>query len=241
MTETINLSKRLTTIATFLPPSAYFADIGSDHAYLPCYVCLQDPNARAIAGEVNEGPYQSASETVATYELADQIKVRLGDGLEVLANDPIKQVVVAGMGGSLITQILNEGRHSLHGVERIIAQPNIGERNVRKWFLENSFTIINEVIIEENNKIYEIIVADKEIEDHPYSDQEMEKQLFFGPLLLNEKSPIFIKKWTFQKKKLQQVILQMKQAKVQNKEKMNQLEQELQWIEEVIDHGNNNY
>src|SRR5690625_254647 len=102
VTDAINLSKRLTTIATFLPSGAYFADIGSDHAYLPCYVCIHDKEARAIAGEVNEGPYNSACETVKAYELNNQIEVRLGDGLHVIDNEQIKQVVIAGMGGSLI-------------------------------------------------------------------------------------------------------------------------------------------
>lgn len=234
MTDTINLSKRLKTIASFLPRGAYFADIGSDHGYLPCYVCLHDRDARALAGEVNEGPYKSACETVNTYHLQEQIQVKLGDGLEVLKNEPIKQVVIAGMGGSLITQILKDGKKYLTHVDRIIVQPNIGEKNVRKWFLDNDFTIINEVIVEENKHSYEIIVAEQGVKDPIYSKEMLEKQLLFGPFLLQEKSPDFLNKWALQKEKLQQIILQMKQAAIQNKAKIAQLEQELHWIEEVI-------
>ncbi len=239
MADTINLSKRLKIIASFLPQGAFFADIGSDHAYLPCYVCLRDKDARAIAGEVNEGPYKNACETVATFDLASQIEVRLGDGLEVLENDPIKQIVIAGMGGSLITKILNDDKSGLKQVKRIIAQPNIGEKNVRKWFLENNFTIISETIVEENEHLYEILVADKGADDFAYIDQELEKQLFFGPLLLKEKSSAFLKKWGLQQKKLQQIIEQMKEATVQDEKKINQFEQELLWIEEVIYHERN--
>lgn len=237
MTDTINLSKRLKTIASFLPQATLFADIGSDHAYLPCYVCLQDKNAKAIAGEINEGPYKSAHETVTAYNLEDRIQVRLGDGLEVLEETSVKEVVIAGMGGSLIVKILNDGRQHLKQVERIIAQPNIGEKNVRKWFLENNYTVIEEIIIEENEHLYEIIVAEQGVKDNIYSKQILEKQLFFGPLLLSEKSPVFIKKWTLQKSKWQQVISQVKQASVQNKEKIKQFEQELRWIEEVLHDG----
>lgn len=236
MTDILNLSKRLTTIASYLPQGAFFADIGSDHAYLPCYVCLHDKTARSIAGEVNVGPFKSAYETVSAYDLADRIKVRLGDGLKVLEKDPVKQVVIAGMGGSLITRILNEGKPYLNDVKRIIAQPNIGEINVRKWFLENKYTIIQETIVEENEHLYEILVADKGIKDLAYTDQEREKQLFFGPILLKEKSPVFIKKWKLQQEKLQQIILQMKEATVQNEEKIKQFEQELKWIKEVTNH-----
>src|SRR5699024_8793468 len=71
---TINLSKHLTTVTIFLPSGAFFVYIGFDHAYLFCYVCKHDKQARAIAGEVNAGPYYSACETVKAYELTNQIE-----------------------------------------------------------------------------------------------------------------------------------------------------------------------
>lgn len=239
MTHIINLSNRLMTVASFLPEGAFFADIGSDHAYLPCYVCLNDSSARAIAGEVNQGPYESAAEAVASFQLSNQINVCLGDGLEVLANTQVKQITIAGMGGSLITDILQRGKGYLNSVERIIVQPNIGERNVRKWFLENNFAITHEVIIEENDHIYEILVADQGVEETPYINDLLEKQLTFGPLLLREKSTLFYKKWRIQHKKLAQVISQMKQATVKNEEKIGRLQRELDWIQEVIDDDKN--
>ncbi|MDY0396706.1 tRNA (adenine(22)-N(1))-methyltransferase TrmK [Virgibacillus halophilus] len=64
MTEQINLSKRLETVASFVDANQLCADIGSDHAYLPCYICQQNSGARAIAGEVNAGPFNSARHTV---------------------------------------------------------------------------------------------------------------------------------------------------------------------------------
>src|SRR5699024_6975282 len=109
MDQKNNFSNRLKTIASFLSTGTFFADIGTDHAYLPCYVCLNDKQARAIAGEVNEGPYQSACETVRSHHLTEQIEVRKGDGLHVLKQDPVDELVIAGMGGALITNILNNG------------------------------------------------------------------------------------------------------------------------------------
>lgn len=235
MTDTLHLSKRLTTIASFLPQGAYFADIGSDHAYLPCYVCLHDQKARAIAGEVNMGPYTSACKTVEAYQLNDRIKVRLGDGLKVIADEEVSQIIIAGMGGSLISKILKDGSQYVNGVERIITQPNIGEKNVRSWLLDNHFSLKVETIVEENEHFYEVIVADKGENDILYTEQDKEKQLYFGPLLLKEKSPTFIKKWTFQKKKLEQILTQIQQAAHQDQEKINQLTKEIQWIKEVID------
>lgn len=236
MTYTINLSNRLKTVASFLPKGAFFADIGSDHAYLPSYVCLQDPKAKAIAGEVNQGPYESAVQTVQYFNLQDQIKVCLGDGLDVLKDKQVNQLTIAGMGGSLIANILKRGAEDLTTIDRIIVQPNIGGKNVRRWFLDNDFTLTNEVIIEENDHIYEILVADKGVEESFYQDNLKEKQLLFGPIFLKKRPDLFKKKWRLQQIKLQQIIKQMTQAKVQNKEKIKQFKQELDWIQEVTKH-----
>ncbi|WP_164668588.1 tRNA (adenine(22)-N(1))-methyltransferase [Virgibacillus doumboii] len=238
--NSINLSTRLQKVAAFLPNGANFADIGSDHAYLPCYVCLQDQTAHAIAGEVNEGPYYSALETVERYMFAKRIEVRLGNGLSVLQKDEVNQVVIAGMGGALIRTILDEGKQSLDTVQRIIAQPNIDERSVRYWFYENGYTISNEAILEENGHIYEIIVADRKADGSQYIPDLFEKQLLFGPILLNEKSDIFIQKWKHERNKRRRVLDEMKKATEKDKQKISAFEKELLWIEEVLGDDNSN-
>ncbi|HLR40133.1 MAG TPA: tRNA (adenine(22)-N(1))-methyltransferase TrmK [Virgibacillus sp.] len=230
----IKISKRLETVASFLPPGTFFADIGSDHAYLPCYVCLHDNQARAIAGEVNEGPYYSACKTVSDHLLADRVEIRLGDGLQVLKKDEITELVIAGMGGSLIKSILKDGSEKLHRVKRIIAQPNMEARNVRKWFLLNEYIITDEMIIEENEHIYEIIVADRKESQTTSKSALSEKELLFGPLLMTKKNPVFFKKWEMEKVKLETIIKQMKQASIQNEEKIARFKLELTWIKEVL-------
>jgi tRNA (adenine22-N1)-methyltransferase len=231
MTEDLKLSERLVTVASFLPKGANFADIGSDHAYLPCYVCKHDDTARAIAGEVRVGPLSSAKETVAKYALNHVIDVRLGDGLSVLQVNEVEQVVIAGMGGSLIRTILEEGKDKLGRVELIIAQPNVDEKNVRKWFMKNGYQILEEVILEENGHIYEIIVG--KISEHPVSLTE--KEIFFGPLLLKKKHPLFYKKWQFEKDKFNRVLRQMSQAKTEEQEKVTRFKNYMEWIDEVLE------
>ncbi|RDW21782.1 tRNA (adenine(22)-N(1))-methyltransferase [Oceanobacillus chungangensis] len=236
MTQTLNLSKRLTKVASYLPKGAKFADIGSDHAYLPCYVCLQDKSAKAIAGEVNEGPFQSALKTVQYYQLNECIEVRLGNGLEVLNNqDNVEQIVIAGMGGALIKTILEEGKAKVQYAKRIIAQPNIDARSVRKWLDENNFIIKSEEVVEENQHIYEIIVADK-AEDDTIKRQDLnQKQLLFGPLLLENKTKVFYEKWKSEQEKTERIINQIKQAKLKDEQKLKRFEEELIWIKEVLD------
>ncbi|MBC5637230.1 tRNA (adenine(22)-N(1))-methyltransferase TrmK [Ornithinibacillus sp. BX22] len=236
MAEEIKLSNRLRKVASYLPKGAHFADIGSDHAYLPCYVCSNDSTARAIAGEVNEGPLSSAIDTIKTYQLQDVIEARLGNGLAVLQQGEVNQVVIAGMGGALIRSILENGKDKLEKVNLIIAQPNVDEKNVRSWYMENGFIIEDEAILEENGHIYEIIVGQRSNNKETLSDQ----QLLFGPILLNRRDALFFKKWKSERDKLINVIRQMKQAKVQDTMKIGKFEEQLSWIEEVLRHEPDN-
>ncbi|GGN66138.1 MULTISPECIES: tRNA (adenine(22)-N(1))-methyltransferase [Oceanobacillus] len=235
------LSKRLIDVANFLPTGATFADIGSDHAYLPCYVCSHDPTATAIAGEVNQGPFDSAQANVRLHGLAGRITVRLGDGLDVVREaDDIQQVVIAGMGGGLIKQILSDGKDKLDTVNRMILQPNVDARKVRIWLHQEGFLLTEERIMEENGHIYEILVADREGSD-PYKDEIMDKQFLLGPYLLKDKSPVFYKKWRKEADKLSLIITQMEQANNPDLKRINQFKRELIWMEEELVHEQKNH
>lgn len=236
MKNPIQLSKRLEAVASFIQNDSYFADIGSDHAYLPAYVCMNNPYVRAIAGEVNQGPLERAEATVQTHQLTNKIDVRLGNGLEVITkHDNIDTITITGMGGTLIKDILTIGKEKLTNIQRIIAQPNNNAYAVRKFLYEHHYDIIDEMIIEENGHIYEIVVGERVSVQHTkYDNHNAQKQLLFGPILMKEPSTTFFKKWQSEKEKLNFVIKQMKQAKEQNHEKIVQFEQQVKWIEEVL-------
>ena len=156
------LSKRLETVASFVPTGAVIADIGSDHAYLPCYLVHKGIASRAIAGEVVKGPYESAVRQVRTEGLTQSITVRLADGLAaVQEEDHVNTVTIAGMGGPLIVSILEKHPASLKHVTRLILQPNIHAKVIREWAIANGWAILDEVILEEDDKIYEVLVLQR--------------------------------------------------------------------------------
>lgn len=235
MTEDPKLSKRLKTIAAQINNQETFVDVGSDHAYLPCYICKYSPDTYAIAGEVQHGPYENAKKTVKKYGLEKQIKVRLGDGLSILKKqDQVNTVIIAGMGGQLITNILKNGETKLDSVNKLILQPNTDEHLVREYLYQSEFNLQNELIICDNMIIYEVLVAVKAGEDNYSSALTLEKQMLFGPILLQEKSALFIEKWGKQLVHLQSVLKQMKQAKKTDTNKMLQIENQILWIKEVL-------
>lgn len=205
------LSRRLEKVASFIPEGARVADIGSDHAYLPCYLAKQGRISSAIAGEVVEGPYQSAKRQVESTGLQDMIEVRLGNGLEVLKPGDADCITIAGMGGALISDILEAGKEKLAEVKRLVLQPNVSANSVREWLYRNGWELIDEAILEEDGKIYEILAAEKGNAEAPYKD-EMEQGLLFGPFLLKQKEVAFMKKWTLEKENWQRVLSQLDKA-----------------------------
>lgn len=184
------LSKRLETVASYVPTGAILADIGSDHAYLPCYLAHKGIIKHAIAGEVVKGPFESAERQVRTEGLTDKIEVRLADGLAaVKEEDNVNTVTIAGMGGPLIVSILEKNPESLKHVTRLILQPNIHAKVIREWAMRNGWAIHEETILEEDRKIYEVLVLQR-------GKMELtEVETLLGKQLLASKSDTFLAKW----------------------------------------------
>ena len=230
-----NLSKRLHTVTNFVPKGSVLADIGSDHAYLPCYAIHKGIVNKAIAGEVADGPFTSAYNQVKQEGFEDQISVRKGDGLDVLAPGEATCITIAGMGGTLISSILERGKDKLEGTQRLVLQPNIQAINIRKWLLENDWELIDEEILEEDGKIYEILVAEKGNSEAPYTEKK-ESELLLGPFLMKQCSDVFRKKWTAEMKHWRTIIEQLEQSGKtdSSQEKQKQLEKNIAYVEEAL-------
>jgi tRNA (adenine22-N1)-methyltransferase len=205
------LSQRLATVGSFVKPGARVADIGSDHAYLPANLALNQRISWGVAGEVVKGPFENARHEIRKLGLEEHLEARLADGLAAIEpQDRIDTVTIAGMGGPLIRHILEANPTRLAGVTRLVLEPNVGEATVREWLVANHFKITAERILSEDNHTYEVICADKTDDPFHYSEAE----LLFGPYLLVERSTVFIKKWQRELQRTERAVTQMQQAKV---------------------------
>ena len=230
------LSKRLERVSTYIPSGAILADIGSDHAYLPCYAIKEGIASQAIAGEVVEGPFRSAVAQVKESGLEEQIAVRKGNGLEVLAAGEASAITICGMGGSLITRILDEGKEKLSGQERLILQPNIGSQFIRKWLMDKDWQLIAEEILEEDGKIYEILVAEKGEPNKPYDGQNAEAAILMGPYLLKGQNEVFKKKWNQELTHWRRIIRQVEESgNERSMEKKEELARLIEIVEEALE------
>ena len=207
------------------------ADIGSDHAYLPAALVLDGKIDFAIAGEVVKGPYENAVHEIKDHQLEGKVIPRLADGLAAIEPaDKVDTITIAGMGGSLIASILEKDKNKLTGIKRLVLQPNVGESQLREWLMNNHYQIMTEKIIEEDNHIYEIIVAEPSVVPFRYSKYELD----FGPFLLENKGPIFKKKWQEYLQREAHVIDQMQKAQQPPVKKINEINQFLSQVKEAI-------
>lgn len=231
--KTEKLSTRLASVAAFVEQGATLADIGSDHAYLPCHLVKVGRITKAIAGEVVKGPFESAVKNVRKKGLAEEIIVRLANGLDAIHDeDGVDTISIAGMGGPLIASILNDGREKLQNVKRIITQPNIHASSIREWALQNDWKIIDEQILKEDHKIYEIIVLEKGQADYN------ELEIMVGPFLFKQKSEVFIEKWKRESDEWKRVLSSLENAGDTNEinEKKEQLRKKIELIGGVLTH-----
>ena len=220
------ISKRLELVASFVPQGAILLDVGSDHAYLPIDLVERGQIESAIAGEVVEGPYQSAVKNVESHGLKEKIQVRLANGLAAFEEaDQVSVITIAGMGGRLIARILEEGLDKLANVERLILQPNNREDDLRIWLQDNGFQIVAESILEEAGKFYEILVVEAGQMKLSASDVR------FGPFLSKEVSPVFVQKWQKEAEKLEFALGQIPEK---NLEERQVLVDKIQAIKEVL-------
>ncbi|MEH6939329.1 class I SAM-dependent methyltransferase [Bacillus sp. JJ664] len=231
----VNLSMRLKRVFDYIPKGTRLADIGSDHAYLPCYAVLNKRCTSAIVGEITEGPFNSACSTIRQSGLEGIVEARMGDGLEVLTPNEVDVITIAGMGGSLIASILEKGKEKLEGVETLVLQPNIGAHQIRSWLDQEGYSLIKEDILEEDTKIYEILVASKSSTYKPYSDSK-NKEMFIGPLLMHNQNEAFKKKWDHERKNFERILIQLQSAKQTEEsiQKIKEIKQKIEWIDEVL-------
>ncbi|KZK05134.1 putative tRNA-m1A22 methylase [Lactococcus cremoris] len=214
----IKLSKRLKAVADYVDKGARLADIGSDHAYLPTYLVQKNEVEFAVAGEVVKGPFEIAKNHVAQANLKENIQVRLANGLAAIENvDKIDTIVIAGMGGILISEILEAGKGKLSSVKRLILQANNHEDTLRQWLTEHQFVIKAEQILLEAGKFYEIIVAEPTTNENPVLSTN---DLLFGPFLSKEKSVIFQQKWQKELNTLNKIIDRLPDEQTEKREEV---------------------
>lgn len=183
MKDYLFLPDRLKAVAKHIPKCQMLSDIGTDHAYIPIYVIKNNISNTAAACDIVDGPLKIAAQNIASYNLTDKISVVKSDGLK---NAPESDVfVIAGMGGTLIGEILENDLGKAKKAACLILQPMTCAYELRKKLHETGFKIIDESIAKDTGKLYNIIVATKG--DEFYNDEIL---YYTGRITIDKNDPL---------------------------------------------------
>ena len=155
----IQLDPRLSLVASFVRQGSALADIGTDHAYLPVYLVETGRCPRAVASDLRKGPLANAGQTVREHGLESRIATVLSDGLDALAPNCADDVVLAGMGGILIAELLSRAAWLRDPAVQIIAQPMSHAEDVRRFFFQNGFSLDREACARDGRHCYVAMAA----------------------------------------------------------------------------------
>ena len=181
----MELDERLAAVAALVPDGSRVADIGTDHAYLPLRLAERGLE-KIIAADKNSGPCDSARRMVGGSGFEERIEIRQGDGLTVLAPGEVDTVCIAGMGGELISNILEASPEVLSGLKRLVLQPMNDAALLRSWLLGHCWRIAAESLVKADGRLYVVICA---VPGRQLVSSEVE--LIVGPCLSREKPPLF--------------------------------------------------
>lgn len=230
----MKLDPRLKAIAEYVNKGEIIADIGTDHGYIPIYLVEKDICPKVFATDIKQGPLNNARGIVKRQGFEETIELRLGNGLEPVINEKLDKIIIAGMGGLLIRDILISGDRLIsRGNLKLLLQPMVAQSELRLWLKENGFRIVSERLARDKEKFYEIILAEKG-KDNCKSMLDGE----IGAKLLEENDPL-LKAFVCHKIRKYQIILNnIKQNAVESEmmeNKSHELIERIAKLKEVLE------
>lgn len=181
----MQISERLKTVASFVTEGMKVADIGTDHAYVPIYLIKKKRIPSALAMDIGAGPLKRARDHIAEQGLTEKIEIRLSNGFSAFQKGDAQSVVIAGLGGELMIQILTLGKTVISEVSEFILSPHSEIHKVRIFLMEQGFSIEKETMLQEDGIYYTILKA-----VYGVGDYRTEPELWYGKRMLEEKHPV---------------------------------------------------
>lgn len=234
----MKLSKRLEHLAAMVSKNKRVADIGTDHGWLPIKLVLEGIATKAIAMDLREGPLSRAMIHIKEYGLEERIQTRLSDGMQELHKNEVDTIVIAGLGGELMIDILKE-RPDLYQKEFILS-PHSEWKAVRQFLREQRMDIVDEDMVLDEKKYY-IIIKTKGQKFHEDSKlgvskhDDLECRDLFGPILIQKKHPVlrtYLEKEQIQYTRILQ-LLEQKDLDANGQARMREIKQYLDRIEKT--------
>ncbi|QUH27524.1 tRNA (adenine(22)-N(1))-methyltransferase [Vallitalea guaymasensis] len=226
----MEISNRLKAISDMVDNNSVIGDVGTDHGYIPIYLAKQHRIKHAIALDINKGPLEKAKKNIKEYNVENYVETRLSDGLKEMKENEVDTIIIAGMGGTLIERILDDGSNIVCSVHKLILSPHSDTQCIRKKIHELCFTITKEKLIKDEGKYYNIICAERG-KEKKYDTIGYK----YGKILIEEKEPLLKEKLQVEKNKYTQVLEILDRQNTENAiARKKEILSELNILEEVL-------
>lgn len=190
------ISSRLRIISKLIFPTDVVADIGTDHGYISAELLKNNIAKKIIASDISTQSLQKAIDLIKKLDLSEKVDFRVGNGLEVLNPDEVDTLIIAGMGGKLISDILQSNYDNKFNSKTptLVLQPIQQVGDLRCFLIKNDFDIVDEHIFEDQSKIYQVIIARKIISENTSNlykiDLNDKAQIKYGTINIKKSSKI---------------------------------------------------
>lgn len=236
--RTVQLSERLTTIANMVSRGMSVCDVGCDHGFVSIYLVQKGIAPFVLAMDVGKGPLAQAKKHVEEAGLTGRITTRLSDGLTAYREHEAECLVIAGMGGPLMSRILSDAKAGTF--TELVLAPQSEVPQFRRFLDEHGFGIVEEELVYEDGKYYPVMKA-VPLGDHRNAAERSftsEKELGyrFGALLLARKHPVLLQYLHKEQEKLREILDELEDRQGERiAERRNTLRKELYDIEKVLE------
>lgn len=226
----MNISLRLKTIASLVEKCERISDIGTDHGYLPIYLINEGICNEAIASDINKGPVERAKRNIKRERLSDKITCRLGGGFATIKPYEVDCAIIAGMGGNLIKDIIEERKETFKSLKYAIFQPVQNPEVLRKYIYESGYTILDEELCIDEGKYYEIIKV--KYDNKPQKLEDIYYEI--GEKLLDKKHPLIKEYITYKINKYTKVIKYINKDTVSAQKRKLEMKIKTHKLEEIL-------
>ena len=229
----IKLTDRLSAIANEIKKGETVADIGTDHGFLPIYLWEAGISPKVIMADISKGSLEKARQNCLSTHPDMVFDLRLGDGIKVLENGEVDAVAIAGMGGILMTEILEADLEKTKSLKKFILQPRNNVGVLRKWLLDNGFDIINEQLVLEGKYICEILTV---VVGEGQATQEEKDEISyqFPRTLVDFKGPLTVEYLNRHIKKEKFILDSMKSGNKTTLEDIKNQEYRIEYLERLV-------
>jgi tRNA (adenine22-N1)-methyltransferase len=227
----MELSWRLKTIVSMADRCYCIADIGTDHAYIPIYLIKNNICSMAIASDINKCPVEKAKFNIKLENLEDKISCRLGGGLTTINQGEVQGIIIAGMGGNLIKDIIEEKVELFKEIKFAVLQPVQNPEVLREYIYKKGYKIIDEELCLDEGKFYEIIKISYENKPQKVDD------IFFeiGKMLIDKKHPIIKDFIEMKIEKYTKILSNIKDSKGLAKSRKNEVSIRIEKLKELLE------